>query len=374
MIRTAALIWLLGCAAAFAETDATTAARAAADGLRSAIAELDKAQDGQAQVEVLTRTIKAYEEGLGALRDGLRRATIREQALKRQFDAKREQVAALLGAMTAMQRTTGPLLLLHPSGPLGTARSGMMLAEVTPAIQAEADLLRHDLEEVALLRQLQQSAADTVADGLRTVQDARTTLSQAIADRTDLPRRLAESPEELNQLILSVETLDGFADLLSDTAIAPENPVADFTGAKGTLALPVQGSLLRGFGEADAAGIERPGILIAARPAALVTTPWSATIRYLGPLLDYGNVMILEPSDGTLLVLAGLGTLYGKVGEVIPEGSPIGLMGGAEPQGAEFVAAAQQGGGEDRTETLYIELRQGAKPIDPTDWFAATRK
>ena len=374
MIRKAALIWLLCSLSVHAETDATTAARAAADGLRSAIEALDAAKGGQAQVDVLTRTIKAYEEGLGALRDGLRRATIREQTLKRQFDAKREQVAALLGAMTAMQTTSGPLLLLHPSGPLGTARSGMMLSEVTPAIQAQADLLRHDLEEVALLRQLQQSAADTVGDGLHAVQDARTVLSQAIADRTDLPRRLAESPEELHQLIQSIETLDGFADLLSDTAIAPENTVADFAAAAGTLALPVQGSLLRGYGEADAAGIERPGILIATRPAALVTTPWPATIRYLGPLLDYGNVMILEPSDGTLLVLAGLAIVYGKVGEVIPQGSPVGLMGGAEPQGAEFVASAQQGSGEDRTETLYIELRQGAEPTDPTDWFAETRK
>ena len=374
MIRTAALIWLLCSLSAHAESDATTAARAAADGLRSAIEALDAAKGGQAQVDVLTRTIKAYEAGLGALRDGLRRATIREQALKRQFDAKREQVAALLGAMTAMQTTAGPLLLLHPSGPLGTARSGMILSEVTPALQAQADQLRHDLEEVALLRQLQQSAADTVGDGLTAVQDARTALSQAIADRTDLPRRLAESPEELHQLVQSIETLDGFADLLSDTAIAPENTVADFAAAKGSLALPVQGSLLRGYGEADAAGIERPGILLATRPAAIVTTPWPATIRYLGPLLDYGNVMILEPSDGTLLVLAGLGSVYGKVGEVIPQGSPVGLMGGAEPLGAEFVAAAQQGGGEDRTETLYIELRQGAKPIDPTDWFAATRK
>ena len=374
MIRTAALIWLLCSLSAHAESDATTAARAAADGLRSAIEALDAAKGGQAQVDVLTRTIKAYEAGLGALRDGLRRATIREQTLKRQFDAKREQVAALLGAMTAMQTTAGPLLLLHPSGPLGTARSGMILSEVTPALQAQADQLRHDLEEVALLRQLQQSAADTVGDGLTAVQDARTALSQAIADRTDLPRRLAESPEELHQLVQSIETLDGFADLLSDTAIAPENTVADFAAAKGSLALPVQGSLLRGYGEADAAGIERPGILLATRPAAIVTTPWPATIRYLGPLLDYGNVMILEPSDGTLLVLAGLGSVYGKVGEVIPQGSPVGLMGGAEPLGAEFVAAAQQGGGEDRTETLYIELRQGAKPIDPTDWFAATRK
>ena len=195
--------------------------------------------------------------------------------------------------------------------------------------------------------------------------------------RTDLPRRLAESPEELKQLTTSVDTLDGFADLLSDTAIGPENTVADFAGARGRLALPVLGSLLRGYGQADAAGIARPGLVLATSPAALVTTPWPATIRYLGPLLDYGNVMILEPSDGYLMVLAGLGTLYGKVGDVLPQGSPVGLMGGAapggaEPGGAEFLASAPQGSGEGRTETLYMELRLGAEPIDPTDWFADT--
>ena len=377
MILRLFLIWLLLALPAAAETDATADARAAAGALRGAIDALDAARGGQDQIAALTQTIKAYERGLGALRDGLRRATIREQALKRQFDAKREQVAALLGAMMAMQTTKGPLLLLHPSGPLGTARSAMILSDVTPAVQGQADLLHHDLEEVALLRQLQQSAADTIADGLRAVQEARTTLAQAIADRTDLPRRLAESPEELKQLTTSVDTLDGFADLLSDTAIGPENTVADFAGARGRLALPVLGSLLRGYGQADAAGIARPGLVLATSPAALVTTPWPATIRYLGPLLDYGNVMILEPSDGYLMVLAGLGTLYGKVGDVLPQGSPVGLMGGAapggaEPGGAEFLASAPQGSGEGRTETLYMELRLGAEPIDPTDWFADT--
>ncbi|MEZ5674302.1 MAG: hypothetical protein R3D81_03325 [Thalassovita sp.] len=44
--------------------------------------------------------------------------------------------------------------------------------------------------------------------------------------------------------------------------------------------------------ESDAAGIARPGVVLATRPRALVTTPTAATIRYLGPLLDYGNVMI----------------------------------------------------------------------------------
>lgn len=135
-------------------------------------------------------------------------------------------------------------------------------------------------------------------------------------DRTDLPRRFLEDPEELKELLVSVETLDGFASGLIEMETDVSAPMEDFGAAKGSLPLPVYGTLLRRAGEADAAGIVRPGILIATRPAALVTAPWPATIRYRGPLLDYGNVMILELAAGYLLILAGLGTVYGETGDV----------------------------------------------------------
>ncbi len=356
-----------------AEADAAADARAAADALRAAITALDQASEARDQITALTQTIRAYEAGLGALRDGLRHVTIRQKALQGQFAAKRERIAQLLGVMTAMQNTPGPMLLLHPSGPLGTARSGMILSAITPALQAEAEHLRAELTEVALLRQLQQGAADTLADGLRAIQNARTRLSQAIANRSDLPQRLAESPGELTALLQSVDTLDSFADLLSDTQTAPGPAAQDFAAAKGTLAYPALGVPVRAYGQSDAAGISRPGLLIATRPRALVTTPWPATIRYLGPLLDYGNVMILEPGGGYLLVLAGLDLVYGAVGDVLPSGTPVGLMGGSDGTAGEFLAAAAEGGGQDRTETLYLELRQGAEPVDPTEWFADTR-
>ena len=100
--------------------------------------------------------------------------------------------------------------------------------------------------------------------------------------------------------------------------------------------------VLRRPDEADAAGVRRPGLTLATRPRALVTAPWPATIRYRGPLLDYGNVMILEPGGGYLLVLAGLDTVYGEVGEVVAAGAPLGLMGGAETATAEFLASAHR--------------------------------
>ncbi|EEW26887.1 murein hydrolase activator EnvC family protein [Rhodobacter ferrooxidans] len=363
-------LWLALGLAASAQTVAEQAGKAAAD-LQTAVAALDDARGARDQVSALTQTIQAYERGLSALREGLRQASIREAALALQFDAKRDRVAQLVGVLSRIEADPGPLLLLHPTGPLGTVRSGMMLADVTPALQAEAEALRVQLQELRDLRGLQVAAGDTLADGLRAVQEARSALSQAISDRTDLPKRFTEDPEALKRLLQSADTLEAFAGGLALNAAEIEG-MTDFTAAKGSLPLPVLGTLLRRANEADAAGVRRPGILLATRPRALVTAPWPATIRYRGPLLDYGNVIILEPGGGYLLVLAGLETVYGEVGEVVNAGAPLGLMGGAVSGVAEFMVSVQDGGGSQGTETLYMELRQGAKPVDPAEWFATT--
>ncbi len=65
------------------------------------------------------------------------------------------------------------------------------------------------------------------------------------------------------------------------------------------------------------------------------------------------------------MILAGLETVYGEVGEVIAAGAPLGLMGGGEPGVTEFLVSVQDGGGARDTETLYMELRQGTEPVDP---------
>ena len=49
---------------------------------------LDQALTEDDQVVALTRMIRAYEQGLAALRDGLRRAGIREQEIRADFDAR----------------------------------------------------------------------------------------------------------------------------------------------------------------------------------------------------------------------------------------------------------------------------------------------
>lgn len=345
---------------------AAEAAAKAAQDLGAAIEALDAADEAKDRVAALTETIRAYEAGLAALRDALRQAELRENTLTLQFDSKREQLSQLLGVLGAMDPDQGPLLLLHPGGALGTARSGMMLADVAPALAAEAAKLKRDLQELADLRALQEASGEVLTKGLGAIQLARAELSQAISDRTELPKRLTDDPEVLQMLLNSAETLSAFAEGLAPS----DSTIQGFAEAKGNLPWPVLGRVLLRPGETDARGVTRPGVTLATRPLALVTSPFAATIRYRGPLLDYGNVVILEPGDGYLVILAGLGTIYGDVGDVLGQGQALGLMGGAEAGAADILADHENEGGAGATETLYLEIRQKAEPQDPLIWFA----
>lgn len=363
-----------GLAASPEVTSAAEDAARAAQQLRAASGMLGQALSAEDQVVALTRMIRAYEQGLSALRDGLRRAGIREQEIRGEWEARRARLASALGVMMAMEKSPETLMLLHPAGPESTARAGMVMGAVAPALQAEADALKSGLDEIATVRKLQQSSADTLAQGLVQVQEARRLLASAVTDRSSMPTRFLEDPKELQALVASADSLDAFANGISVMEEDVGPPLADFAGAKGRLPMPAYGTILRRAGEADAAGVKRPGIVIATAPAALVTTPWPATIRYRGPLLDYGNVMIVEPARGYLIVFAGLAKVFGETGDVLAAGEPVGLMGGAEPSaqefGAAFVANAARGGGAGQTESLYIEIRKGKDNLDPLAWFA----
>lgn len=354
-------------------SDAAQAAEEAAQMLRDSVSSLSDAVEADDQVIALTEVISGYEHGLAALRAGLREAALREAELRGRFDDQHERLTRVLGAMLSLGQAPEASYLLHPDGAEATARAAMMLSDIAPGLRAQAEALHTDLDEIAQVRALQAGAADMLGEGLDAMQEARRLLTSAASDRSHLPTRFGDEPAELKQLEASATSLDQFAKGITGMEQDIGAPMADFESAQGSLPLPVTGTITRRYDEPDAAGIHRPGIVIATPAAALVTTPWPATIRFRGPLLDYGNVMIIEPARDYLIVLAGLSQMYGELGDVLVAGEPLGLMGGSEAPaqefGAQFVANAVKGGDAGQPETLYVELRQGKETLDPADWF-----
>lgn len=368
-----ALTLLIFVGSGHAQSDPVTTAKRAAQMLDAAALQLSEASKSSDRVAALTQTVRAYEEGLSALREGLRRVAIRERAIALDFESKEDRLSRLLGVLQSIGRSPAPLLMIHPTGPIGTARAGMILSDVTPALQQEALQLKSQLEEVSVLRSLQESAANQLVTALDNMQTARADLAQAVADRTDLPKNVTTDPAQMTALIDSADTLQGFADGLIQLSSGPDNP-ADFETSKGKLHLPANGTIIQNFNETDSQGTKRPGLTLALPSQSLVTAPWPATVRYAGPLLDYGSVVILEPGKGYLLILAGLGQPLVKEGQILAQSDAVAMMGGNSLNADAFLMNASKGGSGNRQESLYIELRQGNAPINPAEWFVVDRE
>jgi murein hydrolase activator len=342
-------------------------AKAASEQLLEAAEALSRAQARRDRVAALTGVVQAYEAGLASLRAAVLAARTREAAIRTELGARDDQLSRILAVLASLEAAPETFLLLHPSGPLDTARAGMVAADVAPALQAEVGELRAILGELAELTAIREGAAETLGQGLAGIERARMALTRAISDRTELPRRVATDDATMMALIDAAETLDAFAANLAVTGASDQ--AAGFAEARGTLPLPVAGRVLRRAGEPDAAGVERPGWLVATPPRALVTAPRAGTVRYAGPLLDYENVIILEPENGYLLVFTGLGTLLAERGEIVGTGAALGLMPGLAPEPGDILAEIREGGGQVASETLYIEVREAETPVDPADWF-----
>ena len=94
-------------------------------------------------------------------------------------------------------------------------------------------------------------------------------------------------------------------------------------------------------------------------------------VRYAGPFLEYGYVVVLEPDPETMVVLAGPRAAAGADRRsAVTRGELLGLMGGRPPDVEEYVMSAR---GRDwraaAAETLYIEVRHGKGPVDPEPLF-----
>ena len=68
----------------------------------------------------------------------------------------RDKLGRILGVMTAMQQSPETMLLLHPAGPESSARAGMILASVAPGLQAEAQAMQQNLEEIRAVRTIRR--------------------------------------------------------------------------------------------------------------------------------------------------------------------------------------------------------------------------
>ena len=137
----------------------------------------------------------------------------------------------------------------------------------------------------------------------------------------------------------------------------------DILDKKGRLVFPVKGKILNKFGRQKdkqyGSYIVHNGINIKARTGTPVKSIFNGKVLYTGELEGYGNLVIIGHGKDYHSLYGHLDQIDVKTNQVIHSGDVIGLSGDT---------------GSLVGETLYLEMREKGKPIEPVRWFKTAKK
>lgn len=298
---------------------------------------------------------QAVDEGTAvAQRRRLELLTAREQALTAAMAGERSRQARLLGALQTYSRHPPPALLVSPRSATDAVRAAIIMQAVAPELERRAARLQAQIDEIARVRRQAALAGEDLFLTESELAEQRAETERLIAEKTALERRLnadAEAAErEVAALARQAASLRGLVGGLDERA----QPRAALT-PPARLGAPVQGELIRRFGQAGSERARAEGVTWRTAPEAQVLAPAAGVVEYAGPLKGWDGVVILRLEGGYRAVLAGMSQVAALTGRRVEAGEPIGRMGKTREPAAE----------------LYLEIRREEAPVNPSPWLDA---
>lgn len=231
-------------------------------------------------------------------------------------------------------------------GYFGRARAGKiaeiqgLVAQLDEAAAAEA-AEREQLTALEAQSRQQLSAVDAARDERSKALKA---MNAKIRNRNDSIAKLKREAASLEKLV---------ADLRRAMSDLPATGGQRFEKMRGKLAWPVAGKITARFGQGRGGGLTWNGVLIEAPRGNAVKAIYDGRVAYADWLPGLGLLIIVD-HGGYMSLYAHNEQLNKAVGDRVAAGEQIATVG-------DSGGRAQPG--------LYLEIRRGAKPVDPVPWF-----
>ncbi|WP_109259284.1 murein hydrolase activator EnvC family protein [Hyphobacterium indicum] len=302
----------------------------------------------------------------------------------------REALIDVLAALQRIERGTPPALAAAPGDAEEAARAASLLAAITPELQARAEALAAELENLRSVREAAEAERLDLASTEAELDARQAEINRLLAERRELEARRRGEAERLADVAATagaqarslrqlLETVRGMTEIsprfnprrlirsddIPAPALRPEDglvaaraamaPIETlrFADSRGELRPPVEGPVVLRFRQADENGEPLEGIRIRARAGGQVVAPFDARVEYAGSFNTYNGLLILSTGDDYYIVLAGLASVYAQAGQSVLAGEPVGEM----PAGGEMAP------------DLYLEIRRGETAVDPEPWL-----
>ncbi len=362
-------------------------------------ADIDAAIKAQGEISekliALAKTMDGQQQAMASADARVAKLESEAIIIRSDLAEKQDVLSELLAGLQRLEQNPPPALVVDPHDVLQALRGAMMFGAVVPDMRAQAEDLQIKLQRLVAIKTETETEKKNQLDVLQALQSSQVELKTlqvqkkafALTAAKDLAAEklraemLAKQAKNLKQLLASLEAakLDAEkqksaeakardeAEQLKQAALS--RPPMVFSQARGKLAYPVQGDILKQFGDDNGLGSTLDGTAIATSANLNVTSPIDGKVEFAGPFRSYGQLLILNAGEGYLVLLAGMKQISAEIGQSIKAGEPVGMMG----EGPSSVALI--GGETDNTRpVLYIEFRKNSEPVDPSSWWVGGRK
>ena len=329
--------------------------------LKAARAREGKAQDRLHGVQTELKTLKAELERLEAEISQLRVLWLK-RARALYVYREREVLGGLVAASSQdLSRQTYYLERLRSFDHELADRTQVLLLERK---ERRAVLETKSREQEASLQKL-KGERSAVEQAFKTL--AKTN-AEYTSQRAELVKRLTELKAQALRIETVVSSLTGADDdrklAKKKQSDAPSEPlkVEPYDGPglfrlKGSLALPVQGEVLRGFGKRSVRRLDdlvtSRGVEYRADQGEQVSAIAPGRVMHSGRMPAYGNIVILDHGKRYYSLYGRLERVSVKKGETVEKGGVIGSLGSGEEDRANF----------------YFEIRKNGEAVNPLDYF-----
>lgn len=291
------------------------------------------------------------------------------QALELKLIRQKQALAALIRSAYALGSTPRLELLLSQDKISDSARALAYHRYFQADQKTQLDLISKQLEELSLmtdkLRQQQQQFEQMKREREKNLsalsiqrKQRDLALAQVDAQYRDKKTRLnalGRDEKKLNELLMKLQQLMAQKPVVKPSREGKKAPNKILTMVPmGPMRLPVQGSVLAGFGGSMPDGHRSDGLLIAGEIGAEVRAVAPGRVAYADWLKGYGLLLIVDHGNGWMSLYAFNDSLLKNVGDAVKTNDAVATLG--------------RSGGQSNA-ALYFELRQNGQPKDPRIWL-----
>ncbi len=321
----------------------------------------------KAEVQISERRVRLKEIERQKQFSERRKAELEDKLKVREseLEAESTQLAAQVRAAYTSGSQERIKLLLNQQDPATTGRMMVYYQFLSDYRGDNIDRVKVIIDELAVLHE-QASEEESRLTGLararyaelvdlNTEQEKRQALLVALKSKIEQEgneiERLAAEEKDLARLIAELTSI------LSDYPIRSEEP---FSKLKGQLTWPVAGRLLHDFGQPRASGqLKWNGVVLAAPRGREVRAIYHGRIVFADWLAGMGLLVIVDHGEGFMTLYGYNETILKSAGEWVAPGDVIATVGDS--------------GGQQQA-SLYFEIRQGTRPINPRRWITRRPK